>query len=58
MVELMRADFARLPGMLQEPVPEPVGDMPEVEEPDPPAASRPTLEAAPAEREAAQLDLF
>lgn len=49
--ELMRADFARLPGLLAEPLPEPVGEVPEFE--------GPTVEAAPdPEPDAAQLDLF
>ena len=56
MVELMRADFARLPAMLDEPLPAPAGEVPEVE--DPPEPAGPTVEPAPPEREAAQLDLF
>jgi hypothetical protein len=56
MVELMRADFARLPAILEEALPEPVGEVPEVE--DPPEPAGPTVEPVPPEREAAQLDLF
>jgi uracil-DNA glycosylase family 4 len=56
-VELMRADFARLPAMLEGPLPEPVGEMPEVE--DPPASTDAAVEPAPdSAPPRVQLDLF
>ena len=53
--DLMRADFARLPAMLEEPLPDPVGPAPEPAQ----ELAGPTVEPAPdPEPEPAQLDLF
>lgn len=56
-VELMRADFARLPAMLEGPLPEPVGEIPEVD--DPPASAAATVDPEPdSAPQRVQLDLF
>jgi uracil-DNA glycosylase len=58
MLETMRADFARLPALLAEPLPEPAGPPPAAAAPPgaPPAAASPP--PAPAPAPAPQLDLF
>ena len=51
MLDTMREDFARLPALLEQPLPDPIGEVPEIE--------GPTVETEPGrEPEPAQLDLF
>ena len=51
MLDTMREDFAKLPALLEQPLPDPIGEVPEVE--------GPTVEPEPQrDPEPAQLDLF